>query len=208
MQFPNHYSGKLGLTCYCWQFSHFFQFKWLSLLIALSASRESAYLHAITAAGVAHAVTASCSAGNTESCDCDRSHSGVTNKGWTWSGCSSNIRFGSRFSEQFTDARARGNSPRAVMNRHNNRAGRKVGAYMKVSLMFTSFLWLNLRGSNMFSEVSNSVGSQKFRNINNKQKPPTVLTWPDTTNLAMFPKLYKIQTFSFFRNVATKSFCN
>ena len=92
------------------------------------------------------------------------------------------------------------------MNRHNSRAGRKVGAYMKVSLMFTSCLWLNLRASNMFSEVSNSVGSQKFRNINNKQKPPTVLTWPDTTKLAMFPKLYKIQTFSFFRNVATKSF--
>lgn len=75
---------------------------------------------------MAHAVTASCSAGDIESCDCDRSLSGVTQKGWTWSGCSSNIKFGSWFSEQFTDARARGNTPRAVMNRHNSKAGRKV----------------------------------------------------------------------------------
>ena len=75
---------------------------------------------------MAHAVTASCSAGDIESCDCDRSLSGVTQKGWTWSGCSSNIKFGSWFSEQFTDARSRGNTPRAVMNRHNSKAGRKV----------------------------------------------------------------------------------
>jgi len=98
----------------------------IPLFLASLASRESAYLHAITAAGVAHAVTASCSAGDTESCDCDRSLSGVTQKGWTWSGCSSNIKFGSWFSEQFTDSRARGNSPRAVMNKHNSKAGRKV----------------------------------------------------------------------------------
>ncbi|XP_058962619.2 protein Wnt-3a [Pocillopora verrucosa] len=90
------------------------------------ASRESAFLYAITAAGVAHAVTASCSAGNTQSCDCDRSPSGPTQKGWTWAGCSSNIKFGSWFSEQFTDARSKGNSPRAVMNRHNSKAGRKA----------------------------------------------------------------------------------
>ena len=92
-----------------------------------TASREAAYLHAITAAGVSHAVTASCGEGNLQSCDCDRSLSGTaTQKGWTWSGCSSNVKFGTWFSEQFTDARARGNSPRAVMNRHNSRAGRKV----------------------------------------------------------------------------------
>lgn len=103
-------------------FQNFFD----TLFISAPASRESAYLHAITAAGVAHAVTASCSSGDTESCDCDRSLSGVTQKGWTWSGCSSNIKFGNWFSEQFTDARARGNTPRAVMNRHNSKAGRKV----------------------------------------------------------------------------------
>ncbi|XP_044183473.1 protein Wnt-3a-like isoform X2 [Acropora millepora] len=91
------------------------------------ASREAAYLHAITAAGVSHAVTASCGEGNLQSCDCDRSLSGTaTQKGWTWSGCSSNVKFGTWFSEQFTDASTKGNSPRAVMNRHNSRAGRKA----------------------------------------------------------------------------------
>lgn len=96
-----------------------------------TASREAAYLHAITAAGVSHAVTASCGEGNLQSCDCDRSLSGkATQKGWTWSGCSSNVKFGTWFSEQFTDASTKGNSPRAVMNRHNSRAGRKVCGYV------------------------------------------------------------------------------
>ncbi|KXJ28076.1 protein Wnt-3a [Exaiptasia diaphana] len=88
--------------------------------------REAAFVHAITAAGVAHAVTDACSSGNIESCDCDRSKSGSSGKGWTWSGCSSNIKFGEWFSKQFTEARERGNSLRMMMNRHNSRAGRKA----------------------------------------------------------------------------------
>jgi len=88
--------------------------------------REAAFVHAITAAGVAHAVTEACSSGNIESCDCDRSKIGSSGKGWTWSGCSSNIKFGEKFSKQFTEARERGNDLRMIMNRHNSRAGRKV----------------------------------------------------------------------------------
>lgn len=108
-----------------------FKTRFKCFVLFCTASREAAYLHAITAAGVSHAVTASCGEGNLQSCDCDRSLSGTaTQKGWTWSGCSSNVKFGTWFSEQFTDASKKGNSPRAVMNRHNSRAGRKVCGYV------------------------------------------------------------------------------
>lgn len=49
------------------------------------------------------------------------------------------------------------------MNRHNSRAGRKVGAYMKVSLIFTSCSVVEYSCKQyvieaVFSEVSNFVG--------------------------------------------------
>ncbi|EDO43836.1 predicted protein [Nematostella vectensis] len=88
--------------------------------------REAAFVHAVTAAGVAHSVTDACSKGRIESCDCDRNLSGRSSKGWTWSGCNSNIKFGVWFSKQFTEARERGGDLRQIMNRHNSRAGRKA----------------------------------------------------------------------------------
>ena len=94
-------------------------------LISL-ACREGAFVHAITAAGVAHSVTAACSSGNIESCDCDRSKSGTTGKQWTWAGCNSNVKFGTSFSKLFTEAQERGNGLRSTMDLHNSRAGRKV----------------------------------------------------------------------------------
>ena len=78
---------------------------------------------------MSHSVTKSCSTGQLSQCGCDRTVSGRSPEGFEWAGCSDNEAFGSAFSRTFVDARerARGDkSSRALMNLHNNEAGRRV----------------------------------------------------------------------------------
>uniref|UniRef100_A0A9J8AI23 Protein Wnt n=1 Tax=Cyprinus carpio carpio TaxID=630221 RepID=A0A9J8AI23_CYPCA len=89
-------------------------------------SREAAFTYAITAAGVAHAVTAACSQGNMSHCGCDREKQGYYNQeeGWKWGGCSADIKYGIEFSRKFVDAREIKKNARRLMNLHNNEAAR------------------------------------------------------------------------------------
>uniref|UniRef100_A0A4W5L5M5 Protein Wnt n=1 Tax=Hucho hucho TaxID=62062 RepID=A0A4W5L5M5_9TELE len=91
-------------------------------------SREAAFTYAITAAGVAHTVTAACSQGNLSQCGCDREKQGYHDQeeGWKWGGCSANIKYGVEFSRHFVDARELKKNARRLMNLHNNEAGRKI----------------------------------------------------------------------------------
>jgi len=95
-------------------------------------TREASFVHAISSAGVAHAVTRSCSSGELENCGCDRSLRGMSPEGFQWSGCSDNVDFGVTFSRTFVDAqdrrksRKRPKNPISLMNLHNNEAGRKL----------------------------------------------------------------------------------
>ncbi|XP_050526502.1 protein Wnt-1 [Daktulosphaira vitifoliae] len=95
--------------------------------------RETAFIYAITSAGVTHAVSRACAEGAIETCTCDTSHQrrgpyvqnsvpGV--KDWEWGGCSDNIDFGYKFARMFVDTGERGRSLREKMNLHNNEAGR------------------------------------------------------------------------------------
>nr|XP_009683397.1 PREDICTED: protein Wnt-4-like [Struthio camelus australis] len=101
-----------------------------------AGTRESAFIHAISAAGIAFAVTRACSRGELEKCGCDRKIRGVSPEGFQWSGCSDNLSYGIAFSQAFVDnpERSRGiSSSRALMNLHNNEAGRKaILSHMKV----------------------------------------------------------------------------
>uniref|UniRef100_A0A8C2HRD5 Protein Wnt n=1 Tax=Cyprinus carpio TaxID=7962 RepID=A0A8C2HRD5_CYPCA len=91
-------------------------------------SKEAAFTYAITAAGVAHAVTAACSQGNLSHCGCDREKQGYHDQeeGWKWGGCSADVKYGVEFSRRFVDAREIKKNSRRLMNLHNNEAGRKV----------------------------------------------------------------------------------
>ena len=125
----------------------FFFFSSLFLLfLSHEGTREAAFVHAISAAGVAHALTRACSAGELDDCGCDRTVRGASPEGFQWAGCSDNVHFGTSFSRTFVDAREHRFSKRkpkanlngtaavqqqmqiwrALMNLHNNEAGRKV----------------------------------------------------------------------------------
>ena len=77
-----------GMSC------HRAQSRRLTVLL-LAASREVAYLHAVTAAGVAHAVSRSCRDGQLSSCGCARSgRPRDLHRDWIWGGCGDNLEYG------------------------------------------------------------------------------------------------------------------
>ncbi|XP_014677720.1 PREDICTED: protein Wnt-16-like [Priapulus caudatus] len=95
--------------------------------------RETAFLYGVTSAGVVHAVTQSCSAGNLTDCSCDMSRQGQTDpvEGWKWGGCSDNVNYGLDFSRKFVDApdkikHKKLRDVRNLMNLQNNEAGRRA----------------------------------------------------------------------------------
>lgn len=137
---------------------HFYRFPWkclwmsyeLKTLFYTSGTREAAFVHAISSAGVAHAVTRACSSGQLQKCGCDRTVRGRSPDGFEWSGCSHNIAYGTAFSKAFVDAREKGkkrkqkNPARALMNLHNNEAGRRVSRYLRVRSLVEEYLHENV----------------------------------------------------------------
>ena len=107
--------------------------------ISISGSREASFVYAISAAGVVHTVTRACSKGHLHFCACDPTKRGIgrDRRGtFDWGGCSDNVHYGSRFSRVFIDAKDRRISDaRALMNLHNNRAGRRVSSSFTVIVL-------------------------------------------------------------------------
>ncbi|XP_076153019.1 protein Wnt-16 [Alosa pseudoharengus] len=100
-----------------------------------SGTKETAFIYAVMAAGLVHAVTRSCSAGNMTECSCDLGlqGSGSASEGWHWGGCSDDIQYGTWFSRRFldlagTNASTTTTATAAViaMNQHNSEAGRQA----------------------------------------------------------------------------------
>ena len=74
---------------YCSHFSSRLCFRRLSVCCVVRAgSKETAFIYAVTSAGVVHAVTQACSSGNLTDCSCDSTGKGLeTPEGWKWGGC-------------------------------------------------------------------------------------------------------------------------
>ncbi|XP_072291379.1 protein Wnt-2 [Eucyclogobius newberryi] len=98
--------------------------------LLLRGSREVAFLYAISSAGVVHSVARACSQGALDSCSCDPGKKGRSRDergSFDWGGCSDHVDHAVRVSQAFVDARERKErDARALMNLHNNRAGRKA----------------------------------------------------------------------------------
>lgn len=92
------------------------------------ASKEAAFWSAISSSGVVYAITHACSVGNLDKCGCDKTQMEGKDgsKGWKWGGCSADIRHGLKLARKFLDAREIEETERSLMNRHNNKAGRKA----------------------------------------------------------------------------------
>lgn len=126
--------GVIGLFGLLYHFNTY-TFSFLIFILIFSGTREASFVHALSSAGVAHAVTRACSSGRLTQCGCDRTVSGPSDQGFEWSGCSDNIAFGIAFAKTFVDAREKRkrknnkNIGRQLMNIHNNQAGRKVSLY-------------------------------------------------------------------------------
>jgi len=111
-----------------------------------AGSRETALVHAVSAAGVVHAVSRGCRDAELSTCGCSRrprpiaiaarvdQRRGGGVDDWMWGGCGDNTDYGYRFAQGFVDVREREkNYPRhsdglarMLMNIHNNEAGRLV----------------------------------------------------------------------------------
>ncbi|KAJ7329680.1 hypothetical protein JRQ81_015854 [Phrynocephalus forsythii] len=96
-----------------------------------SGTKETAFIYAVMAAGLVHAATRACSAGNMTECSCDTNlqHGGSASEGWHWGGCSDDIQYGMWLSRKFLGDPAKnitGKHGRGLiaMNLHNNEAGR------------------------------------------------------------------------------------
>ncbi|XP_029969028.1 protein Wnt-16 [Salarias fasciatus] len=100
-----------------------------------AGTKETAFIYAVMAAGLVHAVTRSCSQGSMTECGCDArlQGGGSPAEGWHWGGCSDHIQYGTWFSRRFMDGAARNASAAgqlgytlSSMNQHNGEAGRQA----------------------------------------------------------------------------------
>lgn len=97
----------------------------------LVASKETAFVYALTSAAVVHAVTKSCTAGDLPECACKKSRSRRRMKPRN---CDEDIKYGILFAELFVDApdherKASSTFRRSgqnLVNLHNSKAGREV----------------------------------------------------------------------------------
>jgi hypothetical protein len=97
----------------------------------LTASKETAFVYALTSAAVVHAVTKSCTAGDLPDCACKKSKN---KSGKMKARCDENIQYGILFSQLFVEAPDQDKQARLkfrrsgqnLVNLHNSRAGRQV----------------------------------------------------------------------------------
>merc|ERR1719466_732064 len=101
--------------------------------IVKTGSKETAFISAISAAGVVVAVGRACKISDVTMCGCgtDQRPNGL-NARWQWGGCGDNTEFAYGVAREFVDAKERDNlrvrsnreRARKQMNLHNNEAGR------------------------------------------------------------------------------------
>uniref|UniRef100_A0A452SZM3 Protein Wnt n=1 Tax=Ursus maritimus TaxID=29073 RepID=A0A452SZM3_URSMA len=87
--------------------------------------KETAFLYAISSAGLTHALAKACSAGRMERCTCDEAPDLENREAWQWGGCGDNLKYSSKFVKEFLGRRSN-KDLRARVDFHNNLVGVKA----------------------------------------------------------------------------------
>ncbi|KAL1514205.1 hypothetical protein ABEB36_003498 [Hypothenemus hampei] len=111
------------------------------------ATREQAYVYAISSAALTYTLAKACSSGNLHQCTCAGRPNSPNVENFQWGGCGDNVRWASQFAKRFIDNVEKHNlikkdktkrakdkeenikvlkDDAAFANLHNNRVGRKV----------------------------------------------------------------------------------
>ncbi|BFZ15444.1 hypothetical protein BsWGS_18483 [Bradybaena similaris] len=89
--------------------------------------KETAFLFAISSAGLVHEIARACAEGLIPKCTCDESKDLDNAETWRWGGCGDNIRFGSRFTHKFLQLTKRSEMDiKAKVDTHNSHVGIRV----------------------------------------------------------------------------------
>ncbi|TRY76133.1 hypothetical protein DNTS_001739 [Danionella cerebrum] len=91
----------------------------------LAGFKETAFLYAISSAGLTHALAKACSAGRMERCTCDEAPDLENRKAWQWGGCGDNLKYSNKFVKDFLGKRSN-KDLRARVDMHNSNVGMKV----------------------------------------------------------------------------------
>lgn len=92
---------------------------------AFPGFKETAFLYAISSAGLTHALAKACSAGRMERCTCDEAPDLENRKAWQWGGCGDNLKYANKFVKEFLGKRSN-KDLRARVDTHNTNVGMKV----------------------------------------------------------------------------------
>lgn len=106
--------------------THFhFSVIFVIFVISPAGFKETAFLYAISSAGLTHAMAKACSAGRMERCTCDEAPDLENRKAWQWGGCGDNLKYANKFVKDFLGKRSN-KDLRARVDMHNTNVGMKV----------------------------------------------------------------------------------
>ena len=123
------------------------------LILYLSDTRESAYVHALFSASLAHSVAKACMDGKISGCSCAKKPAylpeGKSLHEVRFSSCTNFLPVGIRFAGRFADAGFRRKKRHlrlisSVLKHHNSKIGREVKSYVSLHGMICIFLLLVL----------------------------------------------------------------
>lgn len=99
------------------------------------ATRESAFVHALSAAAISHTIARACTSGDLPGCSCGPVAPEAAGPGFRWGGCNDNLNYGILLGSKFSDSPMKTKKSRSqankLMNLHNSEVGRQA---LKASL--------------------------------------------------------------------------
>lgn len=95
-----------------------------------TGTRESAFVYALSAAAISHAIARACTTGDLPGCSCGPVPGEPPGPGNRWGGCADNLSYGLLMGAKFSDApmkvKKTGSQANKLMRLHNSEVGRQV----------------------------------------------------------------------------------